>query len=117
MDERQKDKSDLEMQVAMLEKEIADLKQQIKERRFLKGITFEDMMPEGEEKGTDAPTVKTLKLGDEIVYGNVAAKPTMDVRIIGSMSSLGCFDAVVAKLNKEYSDDYALSYKVLFKFA
>lgn len=29
MDERQKDKSDLEMQVAMLEKEIADLKQQL----------------------------------------------------------------------------------------
>lgn len=48
MDERQKDKSDLEMQVAMLEKEIADLKQQLKERRFLKGITFEDIMPEDE---------------------------------------------------------------------
>lgn len=78
MDERQKDKSDLEMQVAMLEKEIADLKQQIKERRFLKGITFEDMMPEGEEKGTNASNEKTLKSGDEIAHGGVAAKPTME---------------------------------------
>lgn len=117
MEERQVDKECMERRLAMLEKEVADLNRQLKERKFLRGITFEDMMPESEEKGTNAPNEKTHKLGDEIVYGSVTAKPTMEVRIIGSMSSLGCFDAVVAKLNKEYSGDYTLCYKVEFKFA
>lgn len=78
MEERQVDKECMERRLAMLEKEVADLNRQLKERKFLRGITFEDMIPESEEKGTNAPNEKTHKLGDEIVYGSVAAKPTME---------------------------------------
>lgn len=91
-----------EQRISMLEKEVADLKQQFKERKFLRGVTFEDMMLEAEKGGIS------------LSYGDAVLKPTLKVQIKANLRTLDYVDEMIEKLHNQYGDKYNLHCEVVF---